>query len=139
MLNYKEDTMKETYKHFIRTDAQNRVIKSFSTAFEQPLPSDILINTEGGRHFEIDDEVNPSLYNEKWIPLFKYEAGKIVKRTDQEIQVDIDALPPAPPTLVESLQAETAELWYQNMVLEGRLSDETSAIWYEIMTGGGTA
>lgn len=40
-------------KHYIRTDVNGYIIKSFSDAFEQPLLTDKLTE-EGGRHYNLD-------------------------------------------------------------------------------------
>ena len=41
--------MEETHKHYIRVDQTGLVTKIFSTAFEQPEPTDICINEDGTR------------------------------------------------------------------------------------------
>lgn len=80
-------------KHYIRIDAYSRIVYGFSDAFEQPADSDICINEQGGRHFELFGEINPPLYSEFCVPLYKWSKSKVVKRSDTEIQADIDALP----------------------------------------------
>ncbi|MFJ5625453.1 hypothetical protein ACIQD3_22750 [Peribacillus loiseleuriae] len=47
-----------------------------------------------------------------------------------------DDIKPPEPSPIEQLQNENAELWYQNMLFERKLTTETAAIWYEIMMGG---
>lgn len=96
----------EGNKHYIRIDEENRVIKGFSDAFEKPKEGDIVINEKGGRHFRLpfENRVNPPLKTDEGVPLYKYENGEAKERTQEEIQADIDALPPSPPTTVERVE-----------------------------------
>ena len=95
--------------HFIRVDERNRIVRGFSDVPEfnipppQPKETDILINDKGGRHFRliIDGELteeNPInlMFNEQNVPLLKWDAKnkKIVRRTEKEIQADIEAMKP---------------------------------------------
>lgn len=59
-------------KHYIKLDANNCIIKGFSDAFEQPEETDICINQEGGRHFELLGQVNPSLLDDYGCPEYKF-------------------------------------------------------------------
>lgn len=72
-------------KHYIRLDDENNIIKGFSDAFKQPQPDDILINEQGGRHFELLGQVNPSLVDGRGVHLYKYVNGQIVVKTPDEI------------------------------------------------------
>lgn len=86
--------MNETYsKHYIRIDAENRITKGFSDVFEQPFDSDICINEQGGRHFEMLGIVNPPLTEENGVYIYKYEDGMVLERTAEEIQADIANIP----------------------------------------------
>jgi hypothetical protein len=76
-------------KHYVRLDTENRVIKGFSDAFEQPTDGDICINEQGGRHFEISGVINPPLINEAGIYLYKYVDGTVLERTADEIKANI--------------------------------------------------
>ena len=80
-------------KHYIRTNNDNNITRGFSDAFEQPQGGDICINEQGGRHFELFGEINPPLRDENGIPMYKWNGKNAVKRTAEEIQTDIDALP----------------------------------------------
>lgn len=64
-------------KHYIRVD-NGTVVYGFSDAFETSLETDICINENGGRHFELFGVINPPLYNFEF-PIYKYENGKIIK------------------------------------------------------------
>lgn len=76
-------------KHYIRLDTNNRIIKGFSDAFEQPEEQDICINQEGGRHFELLGQVNPLLTNMDGSHLYKYEDGNIVEITEAEQEEEV--------------------------------------------------
>ena len=39
------------HKHYIRLNNKNHIIKGFSTAFEQPIGNDILIEETKERHY----------------------------------------------------------------------------------------
>ena len=82
--------MMEFYnKHYIRLDG-NVVIKGFSDAFETPLETDICINEKGGRHFEIDGEINPSLFTMDMCHLYRYD-GTLRKATEEELKAEREA------------------------------------------------
>ena len=88
-------------KHYIRTDNQSRITTGFSDAFQQSEPTDILINDQGGYQFRLfpNGEENPPLTDEMGIPLFKWDSGHVVERTEAEIQADRDALPVFEPVI----------------------------------------
>ena len=94
-------------KHFIRIDERNRIIMGFSDAHGIPAypagKEDVLINGRGGWHFRlpIDGELteeNPvnMMFSGQNVPLLKWDAkaGKILRRTEKEIQADIEAMKP---------------------------------------------
>ena len=97
-------------KHYIRIREDGCIVDGFSDAFRQPDEEDICINDKGGYQFRLfpGGEENPSLYH--WphmIPLYKYEGGQVVRRTEDEIEADMAAIPVpvAPPTTEECLTA----------------------------------
>ncbi len=76
-------------KHYIRFDANNCIVKGFSDAFEHPEESDICINQEGGRHFELLGQVNPALFDGYGCPKYKYNLDtKIISETNNEEKQD---------------------------------------------------
>lgn len=88
--------MEEFYnKHYIRLNGTNRVIKGFSDAFEEPLETDICINEQGGRQFELFGEINPQLFDGYTCAMYKYvetENGfDIVETTQQERQEELES------------------------------------------------
>ena len=65
--------MMEFYnKHYIRV-VDGIVTKGFSDAFEEPTDTDICINEKGGRHFEIDGEINPPMFDERMCHIYRYD------------------------------------------------------------------
>ena len=97
-------------RHYIRIDSSSRIIEGFSDAFEQPKPTDILINNQGGRQFELLGQANPSLLNEDGTPQYKWSGTEVQRRTDAEIEADRQAIPPAPLDPVTILQLALAEM-----------------------------
>lgn len=99
--------MDELYNnHYITLDEQRRIVGGFSDAFRQPADTDICINEQGGYQFRLfpDGAENPALFD--WeIPLYKYEDGKIVKRTAEELEADRAAKPAPEPTADELINA----------------------------------
>ena len=97
----------EGNKHYIRIDEENRIVKGFSDAFEESQEDDIVIAEQANRHFQLPfkGHVNPPIKTDEGIPLYKYENGEVKTRSEEEIQSDIDALPPHPPTINERVTA----------------------------------
>lgn len=94
----------EGYRHYIRTDANNIIIKRFSSAFEQPLETDICVNENGGRHY------NDSVTNERGQYIAKWENGEEVARTQAELDTEWNTrpIPPDPDEeLATAIQAAT--------------------------------
>ena len=82
-------------KHYVTVDAENRITNGFSDAFRQPTEADICINEEGGYQFRLfpGGEENPSLFDwDGMIPLYKYENGEVIQRTEEEIEADRAAI-----------------------------------------------
>lgn len=77
----------EQIKHYIRVDENGLIIKSFTTAFEQPLDGDICVNEDGGRHFNLE------LFDDENLPALKYKRGEIMPT----IEADIEHLRPIIP------------------------------------------
>ena len=92
--------MTEIYnKHYIRVE-NGYVIKGFSTAFESPLETDICINEKGGRHFEIDGEINPVLVDfENGTHIYRYDT-ELRKATEEEIAAELAEIEANKPVVV---------------------------------------
>ena len=70
-------------RHYIRV-VNGIITKGFSDAFEEPIETDICINENGGRHFEINGVINPPLINEEELHIYRYDT-KIQKATEEEL------------------------------------------------------
>ena len=104
--------MEEFYnKHYIRIREDGCIIDGFSDAFRQPSETDICINEQGGYQFRLfpGGEENPALYGwDYMIPLYKFEDGRVLQRTAEEIEADRAAVPEETP--VPNAQADTDAL-----------------------------
>jgi hypothetical protein len=101
-------------KHYIRVDASNRITSGFSDAFEQPEETDICINQEGGRHFELLGQINPPLVDMQGCHLYKYEGGVVQGTTADEKKAELEVLPKQPESLEEKVNNLTIAL--SNMI-----------------------
>lgn len=122
-------------KHYITVDEQNRIVNGFSDAFRQSTDTDICINEQGGYQFRLSPggEENPPLHEfEHMIPLYKYENGKVVERTEEEIAKDLAALPVPEPTWNEQMEEHVAELEAINAELEDAMCEMDAANQEEI-------
>ena len=82
--------MMEFYnKHYIRV-VDGIVTKGFSDAFEEPTETDICINEKGGRHFEIDEVINPQMFDDNFCHLYRYD-GALRKATEDELKAEREA------------------------------------------------
>lgn len=112
-------------KHYITVDEQNRIVNGFSDAFHRPSDTDICINEEGGYQFRLfpGGEENPPLHEwQHMIPLYKYENGEVVKRSNDEIEADISALP-APEVVPSQLDQIEAQVTYTAMMTDTLLEE----------------
>ena len=88
------------YKHYIRLDENNLIIKSFSTAFEQPEENDILICETNQRHFNLDLYIYPGVLK------YKYIDNQITERPASEL-----IIPPQPIQITtEDIQNQLAQI-----------------------------
>lgn len=80
-------------RHYIRIDGEI-IIHGFSDAFETPLNTDICINENGGRQFELLGETNPAMTNANGTHRFRYveviipEVVKVTEDVSSEVVVD---------------------------------------------------
>lgn len=77
-------------KHYIRVQ-DGIVIKGFSDAFETPLETDICINEKGGRHFEIDGQVNSPIINKDRTHKYRYDT-EFRKATEEELAYELESI-----------------------------------------------
>lgn len=84
--------MNDFNKHYIRVENE-KVIKGFSDAFENPLETDVCIREKGGRHFEIDGVINPPLYDENMCHIYRYDT-ELRKATLEELESERKSIKP---------------------------------------------
>lgn len=101
--------MIESYKHYIVIDSLNRIIDGWSMGVypEKNTEKAILLTDDGGYHFTLMGEDNPPLFSQVvHIPLYKWDGSKVIPRTEEEIEADRKAIPPASPTEQERLRSD---------------------------------
>ena len=121
--------MMEFYnKHYIRIREDGCIVDGFSDAFREPTEDAILLNDQGGYQFRLfpGGEENPHIFD--WngmIPLYKYENGEVVKRTEEEVELDRAALPGLDdtPTEAEDTASMLVDHEYRLTLLELGLSE----------------
>ena len=103
------------HKHYIKHDSNGNVVSFLSDAFGQP-PQGFVYLQDGGRHFEWDGVINPSLVYDDGCPIYK---GQMERRTDeenakwrqpdqvQEILKELDELDKILPRYAENLHEQT--------------------------------
>ena len=70
------------YKHYIRINEDNYIIKAFSDAFIKPLQNDICIYTGNNRHYHLQ------IYNEDGLYNYKYVNGQVIETTSDILEVE---------------------------------------------------
>ncbi|MBR2132914.1 MAG: hypothetical protein IJ955_10360, partial [Oscillospiraceae bacterium] len=101
--------MNEHNRHYIKADAQGRIMDGFSDAFRKPSGTDICINEQGGYQFRLfpGGEENPLLFEHgHQIPLYRWDGTQVIQRAQEEIDADIAAIPK--PESVPTEQDDTA-------------------------------
>lgn len=105
------------YKHYIRLDADNNVLDGYTSAFpEFAQVGDICILEDGPRHFH---EAWPEpLRNNDQQTIFKWIKGKRVQRPQAELDSELAARPPDPPTELDIVGQQLVEKDIQIMQLQ---------------------
>lgn len=113
------DNFESIYNHYITTDARGRITDGWSAGPhpERDTSGAVCINEQGGYQFRLspDGEENPLLHTIDGIPLYRWDGGAAVPRTEKEIEADRQALiHPEPPAdleaRVDALETETAAI-----------------------------
>lgn len=120
-------------RHYITVDEQYRIVGGFSDAFREPTDTDICINERGGYQFRLfpEGEENPALFDwDGMIPLYKWENGEVVKRTEEEVEADRAALPV--PEYKQTNEERIAVLEGENNLLKSQISAQSEQMdFYE--------
>lgn len=97
-------------KHYITVDNRGRIVDGWSDGPhpEKDAAGAICITDQGWYQFRLfhGGEENPSLWTMDGIPLYKYEDGEVLPRSEEEISADRAAIPEPPPTAQEQLRAD---------------------------------
>lgn len=130
----------ENYKNkiYARLDKNNIVLKMFSSVFEQPLKSDILIE-EGNEDYHAHVHLKYTVRDESGNYNYKYENDKIVELTDEEKEVLFPK---------QEIQTSENEMLISNLLLDNaelknkatELEELTSTLMLQIaeLKGGNT-
>ncbi len=123
-------------KYYIRLNEKNQIIKTFSSTFEKPNVTDILIGEGEGSQFRaFSNNLSPELKeftgvenglqltNEHGIYILKYENGLICKVSEEELLEELNNLPKPQPTEVELLKEENLNLMETMTMLYERSQD----------------
>lgn len=79
-------------------------------------------------------DLEPPVSEQKYgISLYKYENGQCVRRTAEEVQADIDAIPLPEPTEIEYLKADMNFLTMENESLQADVEQAKADIDYLLM------
>ena len=123
-------------KHYIITDETGRILRGFSDDFEQPTDGAICINEDGGRHFELNGVINPSMSDCNGVPLYAFDGKKIIKRDEKEVAAETP-IPVKTVTIEERVQA--VEIAVKELATNGVGTAELEAALAEIEAAGDPA
>ena len=100
-------------RHYLKTREDGAIVDAFSDGPHHSHTTEgyTLFNPKGGYQLRLilDGEMteeNPPLFTFQGVPLYKYVDGQIQRRTEAEIQAEIDAIPAPPPSEQEVLRAD---------------------------------
>lgn len=101
-------------RHYIRTREDGAITDGWSDGphREKDTGGATCISKQGGYQFRLVlegglSEENPCLFNMFGIPLFRWDGAKAVPRDPADVQKEVDAIPPPPPSEMEKLRADT--------------------------------
>ena len=101
------------YRHYIITDAQNRVTDGWSSGEKPgigPAQGCVLLTDAGEEHFPF-----APLKNEDGLARYKYEGGAVVLRSQEELDADRPEPIEPEPSELERLRADVDYI----MIMEG--------------------
>lgn len=110
-------------KYYISINEENRIVKTFSSAFGNPIDSDIEVGEGVGSQFRVSGELlseelkffadienGLQILDENGLYCLKYENGLIHKVDENELQEELNNLPKQQPTKIEMLEEENIML-----------------------------
>lgn len=119
----------DEYQHYLRVDDEGIVIHGFTTGFELPQEGDVLLEGERGRQFQLELTIKRGVSSFQY--LYKIHDGLLVQRSQQELDAEWAARPPAPETDAQKIaRLETA--------LEAKDRENKNALFeiYSMLLGG---
>lgn len=100
-------------RHYIEVDDQGRIVDLWSDGPhpEKDATNAVCINEQGSYQVYLTINGERTEDNSQWmdidgIPLYKWEDGQVLPRTEEEISADRAAIPEPPPTDQEQLRAD---------------------------------
>lgn len=120
------------YTVYVTIDADNRITGITSSAFAADASGMIEIDS-GDRyrhHHAQSNYLDGPLTTDQDIPRYKLVGGAVVERTEAEIQADIDALPPPPPS--PELLAKAGVAAYQSLLSSNVITDAVASTLPEL-------
>lgn len=101
------------YKHYIQIGNDNVITEAWSDGPhpEKDTVNAICISEHGGYQLRLkidgeETEENPNLFTLDGIPMFEYVNGEITMRAESKIIADREAIPPPPPSQMETMRAD---------------------------------
>ena len=92
-----------TYKVYARADENGKVTKIFSTCFEQPNDTDILLKEGYGDEF-VHVQGSYQIFNMDGTHKYCIDNGSMRECTTEEIEAEKETFPTPPPTTEERLE-----------------------------------
>lgn len=94
------------YKVYVKTDETGRIVSVNSDAFLSNANGWTLIDeSDGDKYHHAQGNYLPkSIMTEQGVYRYKLVGGKVAERTSEEMQADIDAIPPPPPDPLQVTQ-----------------------------------
>lgn len=100
-------------RHFLKTREDGCITDAFSDGplYGHSTDGYICFNERAGYQLRliidgVETEENPPLWTMEGVPLYKWVDGKISRRSEEEIQAEVDALPPPPPSAMEQMSSQ---------------------------------
>lgn len=100
-------------KHYLKTREDGAIVDAWSDGplRDKTVDGAVCFNERGGYQLRLIvdgvlTEENPPIFEEHGIPIYKYMDGEIKRRTAEEVQKDVDAIPPTPPSPMEQMRAD---------------------------------
>jgi hypothetical protein len=102
------------YDVYVQVDLKSRVTAVNSSAFISDYTSWVLLesNVQGDKGHHAQGNYFPQpIITDEGVPRYKLVGGKAMERTTEEIQADIDAIPPPPPDPLQVTQKAAAVMF----------------------------